>query len=197
MGIIAILTLATTLSAGPEARSLLGGDTRLEPFVAVVGRGTTASSSTGVLGGLRLGVVADKALYVGLAGFYSLLEPEARTVGAYTSKRLLRFGYGGLEVGYVLNASEHTRITLRGLAGAGAAGHHPDTGNGPYVGNDTFFVVEPGLDATVGIFGPLTASIGFGYRIAYGVDLAGLRTSSGRIDAHDGFDLDLSFGFGF
>jgi hypothetical protein len=198
MGIVAILTLAPTLSAAPEPRTLLGGDTRLEPFAAVMARGTTASASTGVLGGLRLGLVADKALFVGLAGFYSLLEPEARTAGTgYNAKRLLRFGYGGLELGYVLSASEHTRITLRGLAGAGAVGHHPDGGNGPYVGNDTFFVLEPGVDATVGLFGPLQATVGFGYRLAYGVDLGGLSGTGGRVDALDGFNLDLAFGIAF
>jgi len=181
-----IVPLVTTFafSAAPVAALAQGGGERLGTIVgshpAIGGYfGLDMNigqirSATGIFAGADIAVIFAHRLSVGVAG-YGLANGDARVTSTGGVTDTIRFGYGGLRVGYVFSpaARLHPSVDLLIAGGSAQTAGASDR-------SDEVFVAEPSVIAEANLTTYLRAALGVGYRFVGGVDLPGVTDSDLR-----------------
>lgn len=129
-------------------------------------------SEPGYLAGGEVAAIFKQQFTVGLAG-YGLANNEARVPGAPGATDRLRFGYGGVRVGYIFMPSARVHAAADLLVGSGetrAKGSLPQR-------EDRVLVAEPSLVAEANLSRFFRGALGLSYRIVSGSDLAGVSNS--------------------
>ena len=166
---------------------LFGETAGVHPYGGLVARLTSIDGSAAALFGGRAGVVVSLSPAGGLGvggGMYGLMT-AVRPGGeqAATSPRYLRFGYGGIELAYLVHPARLVHLSVSTLLGVGSAGYAAEgryDGHGfghGWGGGPGFFVLEPGLDLTLNVAPLLRLGTGAGYRFVTEPPVASLRAA--------------------
>ncbi|MBN1594890.1 hypothetical protein JW933_03085 [candidate division FCPU426 bacterium] len=161
---------------------------------------TTYDGKTGYMAGGRGAWIINHCFLLG-GGGYGATCPAIEREFAQEQKKL-KFGYGGLELGYVFTPHRLLHFSLQALIGAGGIGYVEEviTGRDEY-GNDiiayegegdAFFVAEPMLYLEVNVTEWFRLCLGGGYRYVAGVDLKGVSNQD-----LSGASAELLFKFGY
>ena len=144
-----------------------------EPAVLVGGRGGWIINHTFIIGGGGYGLVNDMK-----ANNPLIIVPGI-------TKPYLNFGYGGLELEYIIESDKLLHFSVYSLIGAGGVSYreglfnHNGTdwdhdGNSP---SDAFFVFEPAANVELNIISFLRINAGVSYRFVSGVNFDDLKNS--------------------
>lgn len=130
-------------------------------------------NNTGVMVGGRGGWIINHMITIGGAG-YGLVNriPTIQSVSGGDSLSL-GLGYGGFQMGFIMNSWKLTHLSFFILIGAGGASHvrwdaddYDMNDNG-----DAFFVFEPSIEAVLNITRFFRISAGASYRYTSGLNL--------------------------
>ena len=144
-----------------------------EPALLVGGRGGWIINHSFILGGGGYGLVnnirSNNSQPVGMVGINSTY---------------LNFGYGGVELEYIIQSDKLIHSSISTLVGGGSISYRNklwdeiddqnDDLNSP---SDGFFVFEPSINAELNIISFMRINAGFSYRFISGASLDDLRNS--------------------
>jgi hypothetical protein len=137
------------------------------------------NNSLAVFAGYRGGWIINRTLSIG-GGGYGLVSD------VYFSGSKLKLGYGGLDLEYKIDPDEIVHLTFRSLIGLGMV---ELTG----VGQDSFFVLEPGVGVDLNVVRFLKVNGGVSYRLVSGAgNVPGVSDSS-----LSGLTAEIALIFGF
>lgn len=151
----------------------------------------------GLIVGGRAGWVYNHTYAIG-GGFYGLLrDVETETSGP---EREFEFAYSGLELEYIIAPSRNVHLSAQTLIGFGGltdrnqrfyGGYYYDE-YGRFGGpDDSFFIIEPGLNIVWNMKTYLQIYFGGSYRYIRGVEVEGLHNSD-----LNGYSVVVTFRFG-
>ena len=145
-----------------------------EPGVLVGGRGGWIINHIFVLGGGGYGLANDILAYT---------PPVPAVLGVDPYSRYINFGYGGLEMEYIIQSDRILHFTVYTLIGAGGISYRDEYWNGLNSiddGNydspsDAFFILEPAVNIEINVISFMRVCGGISYRFISGVNLDNLR----------------------
>ena len=149
-----------------------------EPSLLVGGRGGWIINHTFVLGG----------------GGYGLVNEINSNINLIGNPTYIHFGYGGLELEYIIASDQLVHYSVYSLIGAGgvslANNFDGDWEDGHY-GSDAFFIFEPAINVELNIISFFRINAGVSYRLISGINYYEFANSD-----FDGFSAVLAFKFG-
>lgn len=129
--------------------------------------------------GYRGAWVVNRRFSIGGGGYFLITN-------VYFSENKLNMGYGGLEVGYIINPDALVHFTVGSLIGGGGV-------ELVGVGQEAFFTIEPGVDLELNVTKYFRLNAGASYRL-----VSGITHVSGINDAAlSGFNGEIALKFGF
>lgn len=137
-----------------------------EPAVLVGGRGGWIINHTFVIGGGGYGLVNDI---------------NANNI-VFGTQPYINFGYGGVELEYIVHSDQLTHFSVYSLIGAGAVTYRGELFNdweswSNQFGSDAFFIFEPAVNVEVNIISFFRINAGVSYRFISGLNFDDLRNS--------------------
>ena len=152
-----------------------------EPALLVGGRGGWIINHTFVIGGGGYGLVNN---ILGNPPYALYSDPQIVSQLWPLITTYITFGYGGLELEYIIQSDQLLHFSVYTLIGAGAITYR----NGDYrpilvdydYPSDAFFVLEPAVNAELNVASFMRISAGFSYRFISGVKLGDLVTATWR-----------------
>jgi hypothetical protein len=143
-----------------------------EPAILVGGRGGWIINHTFIIGGGGYGLAND------------IRANNPLIVAPGITKPYLNFGYGGLELEYIIESDKLLHFSVYSLIGAGSVSYRAglfnhnetdwDHSGSP---NDAFFVFEPAANVELNIISFLRINAGVSYRFVSGVNFDDLENS--------------------
>jgi len=163
--------------AQEEAETLITGDIEHGGFGGPVVKLSSVNGELGVLVGGRGGWIINHSFVLGGGGYGLVSDVKARGVMLGSHQALLNFGYGGLEMEYIVDPYRVLNYSFYLLVGAGGVDYR-DTVRLPDRGNmdsqtDGVFVLEPAFHVTLNVTTFMRASVAASYRYVSGVSLKG------------------------
>jgi len=143
---------------------------------------TSINSQFGVLVGARGGWILDHSITLGVGG-YGLVNNVEVNGNSDERSPLLNFGYGGIDLGYIMKWHKLLHASFNFLIGGGAVGERMNFNvfglnlNLPNLGmikNHNFFIAEPEADFELNIVKFCRIDIGASYRFISGAKQNGL-----------------------
>ncbi len=188
-----VLAIMLLSSAGlAQEQTLLSGIYDHGGFGGPTFQLTQFDGQTGVMIGGHGGWIINHTVYLGGGGMGLVNDIEIEL--APDSLRYLDFGYGGLELGFVLASDRLIHFTFSSLIGGGGVQYRSSYENSNYdfqAEGDPFFMVEPAVHVVLNVTRHFRIGLGGGYRLIRGVDLAGLSD-----DFLSGPNASLTLNFG-
>ena len=145
-------------------------------FGAPVIKVGSVDGTTGVFAGGRGGWVINRTFVIGGGGYG--WASGMSSLGAFERDTNVAFGYGGLELEYLIESDEVVHATVMTLVGAGgftvferfgsAGGNDWDNNRNLY--STATFVIEPAANVEVTILKWMRIGLGVGYRMVTGID---------------------------
>lgn len=185
------MTLFFVLQLASAQHHLFGGGLGMGGFVGPVLKLSSVDGTTAFFIGGRAGMTfapgPGQHLSIG-GGMYGMMTSvQEITPSLIDPIRHLRFGYGGLELEYLLRPNDVLHLSVITLLGVGQAGYDDDDSAGSHGfghmwgSGAAFFVAEPGVNLTLNVIPFLRLGLGGGYRFVgstpseelHGVDLSG------------------------
>jgi hypothetical protein len=172
--IILFLVIVFSVSAFAQEQTLFDiKEVEHGGYGAFVMKFCSVNNEFGVLVGGRGGWIIDHTFAIGGAGYGLANNVHSRVVGPW-GERFVNFGYGGLDLEYIVNSDDLVHLSIHSLVGAGAVGFR-----GSWEGNqnfgmdnrmgDVFFVLEPGVNIDLNVTKWFRTSLGMSYRYLSGV----------------------------
>jgi hypothetical protein len=154
-----------------EIKTLLSGDIDHGGFGGpVVKFGNVYDESAVMIGG-RGGWIIDHFLSLGGGGYGLVTEITTRP------EEFLLMGYGGFELEFIIASNRLLHSTVGTLVGAGWISSHDrnlDPDAGVEEQGDTFFVMEPSVNAELNVARFMRVNAGVSYRYTDGADKYGI-----------------------
>jgi len=167
---VVLLLCVGTFSAFAQEETLINGPIESGGFGGPVVKVGSFNGETAILVGGRGGWIVNHSFIIGGGGYGLVNDVKAKVPGPY-GERYLNFGYGGLELEYVADPERLINYSFQALIGAGGLSwRDQDVQIGMRNSdNDTFFIVEPGVNATLNVTPYFRISGGVSYRFISGV----------------------------
>ena len=144
-------------------------------FGAPVIKVGSVDGTTGVFAGGRGGWVINRTFVIGGGGYG--WASGMRDLNTFERDTSVAFGYGGLELEYLIASDEVVHATVMTLVGAGGFTVFERYGGSGGMGwNNTnlystpTFVIEPAANVEVNILKWMRLAVGVGYRMVTGID---------------------------
>jgi hypothetical protein len=173
--ILVVFTLAPSVFARRQ-ETLIRGRVHHGYFGGAVSKFTTVNDNFEVLLGGRGGWIIDRTFSIGLAG-YGLVTRVRDDYELDGRPIRVEFGYGGVELAYILNSDRLIHYEFSTLIGGGAM-HYFGTHGEEEPQDDGFFVLEPGASVVLNITTFSRAALGVSYRWVSAVDFEEALSSS-------------------
>ena len=167
---VVVLLCVGIFSAFAQEETLINGPIESGGFGGPVIKIGSLNGEVAMLVGGRGGWIVNHSFIIGGGGYGLVNNVKAKVPGPY-GERYLNFGYGGLELEYVSEPHRLINFSFQTLIGAGGLSwRDPDVRVGMSNSNDdTFFIVEPGVNATLNVTTYFRISGGISYRYISGV----------------------------
>ena len=191
-----LLFIVFSVSAFAQEQTLFDiKDVEHGGYGAFVVKFCSVNNEFGVLVGGRGGWIIDHTFAIGGAGYGLANNVHSRVTGPL-GERFVNFGYGGLDLEYILDSDDLMHLSFHSLVGGGAAGFRRGwDGNMNFNTdnhmNDVFFVIEPGVNIDLNVTAWFRTSFGMSYRYVSGVS-----TEATTNNDLTGLSAMLTFRFG-
>ncbi|MGB2870123.1 MAG: hypothetical protein WBD36_16870 [Bacteroidota bacterium] len=133
---------------------------------------TNVNNEFGVLVGGRGGWIINHTFAIGLGG-YGIGNNVHSLVEGPLGQRFMNFGYGGLDLEFIVNSDDMVHWSIHTLLGGGSVGFRGERddvrGFDMDMHDDEFFVAEPGINLDLNVISWFRASAGVRYRYISGV----------------------------
>ena len=180
-----------TTTEKPSESGVFGG-----PVLKV----TKINDVFGLMVGGRAGWIYKHRYAIG-GGFYGLLRDVEVEVSGSEREREFEFAYSGLELEYIIGPSQDVHLSAHTLLGFGGLTDRYQRA-GPYYGyydefsrwggpDDSFFIIEPGINIVWNMKTYLQIYFGGSYRYIRGIKIEGLHNSD-----LNGYSVAVTFRFG-
>jgi hypothetical protein len=174
--VLAVISLFISFQLYGQEQTLAGnGEMSSSGFGGPVIKYTQIKDKPGVLIGGRGGWIINHTFVIGGGGYGLVTQIEADYL-FHNDKTYLNFGYGGLELEYIIQSDNVLHFTVYTLIGAGGINYKDNHGNdcNNYYdwsfSNDEFFVLEPAINIEVNITSFFRLNTGVNYRFISGVN---------------------------
>jgi len=144
-------------------------------FGAPVIKVGSVDGTTGVFAGGRGGWVINRTFVIGGGGYG--WTSGMHDLNSFERDTSVAFGYGGLELEYLIASDEVVHATVMTLVGAGGFTvfeRYGRTGDMDWNNNNLYstptFVIEPAANVEVNILKWMRLAVGVGYRFVTGID---------------------------
>jgi len=204
---IILLSLIFSIQPFAQEETLIGNNEITHGgFGAPVIKYTQIKDEPAVLVGGRGGWIINHSFIIGGGGYGLVNNIEANRPLVYIPELppreyqpYINFGYGGLELEYIILSDNVTHFSVYTLIGAGGINYrnrlwddwdfeNQDAWN---YGSDAFFVVEPAVNVEINIISFFRINTGVSYRFISGVNFYNLQNSD-----FAGLSAQLSLKFG-
>lgn len=167
---IVVLLCLGLVAAFAQEETLINGRIESGGFGGPVLKIGSFNGEAALLMGGRGGWIINHSFIIGGGGYGLVNDVKAKVPGPY-GERYLNFGYGGLELEYISEPNRLINFSIQTLIGAGGLSwRDPDIRIDMHNNNgDTFFIVEPGINATLNVTTCFRISGGVSYRYISGV----------------------------
>ena len=168
-GVLLLLSVGI-FSAFAQEETLIDGPIESGGFGGPVLKIGSFNGEAALLVGGRGGWIINHSFIIGGGGYGLVNNVKAKVLGPY-GERYLNFGYGGLELEYISEPTRLINFSFQTLIGAGGLSwRDEDVHSGLRDSdNDTFFIVEPGVNITLNVTKYFRISGGVSYRYISGV----------------------------
>ena len=159
-----------------EEETLIRGTVESGGFGGPVVKFTEINDSFGVLVGGRGGWIINHTFVIGGGGYG--LANEVKVGDFRSMSDFLNFGYGGLELEYLIAHRKLIHFSVQALIGAGGVSfrdRHFNQIDGP---DDAFFIAEPGVNVILNVTKSFRMGFGGSYRFIGGAERAQISDSS-------------------
>lgn len=180
--LIAAVLLGLSGPAVAQEQTLLSGGIRSSGWGGPVVAFTSINGQFAVLAGGRGAWLINSRFGLGGAGYGLTNEVQVEPVGP---PRQVEFGYGGVDLEYIINSDDLVHFTVNALIGGGGITRTS------IAATDGVFVLQPQANVDVNLTGFMRIGLGGGYRAVFDVDHAGF--TNGMFSAAFGA---LTFKFG-
>ncbi len=173
IAVVAILLCVGMFTAFAQEETLISGPVESGGFGGPVLKVGSFNGEAAILVGGRGGWIINHSFVIGGGGYGLANNVKAKVLGPY-GERYLNFGYGGLELEYISEPHRLINFSFQTLIGAGGLGWRDEDVQVGMRGSDsdTFFIVEPGVNATLNVTTYFRISGGVSYRFISGVQAA-------------------------
>ena len=180
LSIILLIFFSCQLFAQEE--TLVGnGEITNGGFGGPVVKYTQVNGEPAVLVGGRGGWIINHTFVIGGGGYGLVNDINANNI-VFGVKPYINFGYGGLELEYIIHSDELTHFSVYSLIGGGGVTYRnklwdnwEDWEN--QVGSDAFFIFEPAANVEVNIISFFRINAGVSYRFISGLNFDDLKNS--------------------
>jgi hypothetical protein len=194
-----ILISAAFMQLSAQERTLLsGGEITHGGFGGPVIKYSEIKGSPGVLVGGRGGWIINHSFVIGLGGYglANQIKSNDQNVSGFTpGSTYLNFGYGGVELEYIIQSDDLIHFSIYSLIGAGGVSYRDNFWDSRrddlHSPGDEFFVFEPAANIEANIISFMRINAGVGYRVISGLNFDGLKNSD-----LGGFTAALTLKFG-
>lgn len=165
-----------------QEETLMGnGDIEHGGFGGPVVKFTQVKNEFGVLVGGRGGWIINHCFVIG-GGGYGLANNVDANNFYFGAKPFINFGYGGVELEYIIQSDRLLHFSVYTLIGGGGVSYRNSLWDDDYwddwdVPSDAFFVFEPAANVELNIISFLRINVGVSYRFISGVELDDLKNS--------------------
>lgn len=188
--LVPVFCLVPNTALAQESGSMINGSVSHGGFGGPVVKISSINNGLGVFVGGRGGWIInfhpDHAFVFGGGGYGLSTDIEIDDVMLSGEPVYLKLGYGGLELEYVNRTRNLVHFSVYTLIGGGGANYNEEDQNG-----DTFFVIEPGVNALFNVTDFFRIGGGVSYRLISGVNLDGVSDTD-----LSGASVVLTFKFG-
>ncbi len=173
---ILILLMLLLLTAGLQARDdeiLFSGTVTHGGFGGPVVTFSSIKSNLGVMVGGRGGWIINHMITLGGGGYGLVTNIPIIPSTAGSDSLSLGIGYGGFEMGFIMNSWKLTHLSFFLLIGAGGASQVKWDADDFDMDNngDAFFVLEPSMEAVLNFTSFFRISAGASYRYISGLEM--------------------------
>jgi len=179
--LIITLTTLSTFRISAQEKTLLGNDElSYGGFGGPVVKYVYVHGEPGVLIGGRGGWIINHSVVIG-GGAYGLANDIKADVPPFVDESgniyntFINFGYGGLELEYIMQSDQLLHFSVSTLIGGGEVGYRyklPGAdGDGWDSNKDAFFIFEPSLNTELNVVSFMRVGLGVSYRFISGVNL--------------------------
>jgi len=180
LSIITIILISTSQLFSQEETLIGNGEVSHGGFGGPVIKFTQVKGEPGVLVGGRGGWIINHSFVIG-GGGYGLVNKIEANNDFLGLRPYLNFGYGGVELEYIIQSDKLLHFTVCTLIGGGAVSYREhlwddswDEWNSP---NDAFFVLEPSAGVELNIISFFRVNAGVSYRFISGADFDDLKNN--------------------
>jgi hypothetical protein len=177
-----------------QEKTLVGtGEISSGGFGAPVIKYTQIYGEPALLVGGRGGWIIDHTFVLG-GGGYGLVNEIGTDFNVYGHPAYIHFGYGGLELEYIIQSDEIVHFSIYSLIGAGGVNLSNDFDedwDGDEYGSDSFFILEPAVNVEINVVSFFRINAGVSHRFISGVNYYQISNSD-----FDGFSGVLALKFG-
>ena len=175
---LSIISLLLSIQIFAQEQTLVGnGEITNGGFGGPVIKYTQIKNEPAVLIGGRGGWIINHTFVIGGGGYGLANQIEGDNFIDF-SKPYINFGYGGLELEYIIQSDQIVHFSVYTLIGAGGVNYrdnmHSSWDNWDY-NSDEFFVLEPALNVEVNITSFFRINAGANYRYISGVNYDNLK----------------------
>lgn len=160
-----------------SARAIFDGPATIGYFFALDANVGRVNGSAGVLSGAEIVVLLNHRFSIGLSGAGLVNDEDAEDVTPNARARL-RFGYGGITLGYVTAPASTLHLVVDALVAGGNVRPENDNSTGEREDGDEIFVFQPSIVAEANLARHLRAAAGLSYRAVSGVALTGISNAA-------------------
>jgi hypothetical protein len=165
-----------------QEETLVGsGEVTHGGFGGPVVKYTQIDGEPGVLVGGRGGWIINHTFVIGGGGYGLVNDITAENV-VFGKQPYINFGYGGLELEYIIHSDELTHFSVYSLIGGGGVTYRSSLWDDSEdwedrFGSDAFFVFEPAANVEVNIISFFRINVGASYRFISGLNFDDLKNS--------------------
>jgi len=192
---IIMLIFFSCQSFAQEETLVGGGEVTHGGFGGPVIKYTQIDGEPGVLVGGRGGWIINHTFVIGGGGYGLINNIHANIpISADREEPFINFGYGGLELEYIIRSDELVHFSAYMLIGGGGVTYKDNLWNDRIewnYGSDAFFIFEPSANVEVNIISFFRINAGVSYRFISGLNFDDLKNSD-----FAGPSATLTFKFG-
>ncbi len=165
------MVLMISLPALSQQETLFSGEIEHGGFGGPVLKFSSVNKEFGLFVGGRGGWIIDHKLMIGGGGYGLVNDVTANRLGPL-NERYIDFGYGGLEVEWVVNSDKLLHFSFHALIGGGGIQYRNQMGDITFHDqlSDGVFVLEPGVTLDLNVTTWFRFSAGASYRYVSGVE---------------------------
>jgi hypothetical protein len=170
--LVLLLVIVFTFSALAQEATLINGEIESGGFGGPVIKVTNINGENTVLVGGRGGWIVNHSFVLGGGGYGLVTDVKAKVTDSI--HQYIEMGYGGLELEYITSSNDLLHLSIGLLVGGGGIGYKYEDNNGLSTSHNknSFFVLEPCIDANLNVTHFFRIAAGVSYRYVSGLKSA-------------------------